>query len=393
MTLNVAGTALPVSNATPGVSLSWTYNPSPAWTDGQSVSLRLVGPSTPPPTDPEPEEEDELNVKIKRGSDRLHVTWNAVTGADKYLVQWWEPGTEDGQGYSFRRGVTVRGRTSHTITGLEPGTLYDLVVSASKDPVGNITNEYLSVMTEGEGTTQGDDESEDTPPRGGGGGVPSPQPPPPSAPQPPVQPEETPADRQPSPDREPLRALYQAAGGENWENKWHTDFPIDDWHGVRTNEDGRVTELDLSGNGLSGEIEEITEEIGELSYLETLDLSGNPELSGELPSGLMELEKLETLDIRDTSLCAPLEESFQDWLMGITFRGEDCAGETGDQPQVSGGGGCAVASGKEAGTGVGSALLGLLLVAFVLSDVLRKTASRPEKLSPSVGRALLPRKP
>ena len=139
-----------------------------------------------------------------------------------------------------------------------------------------------------------------------------------------------------------------------------------------TNEDGRVEELDLSDNGLSGEIEEIAEEIGELSYLKTLDLSGNPDLTGELPPDLMELEKLQTLDIRNTGLCAPLDEAFQDWLMGITFRGEYCAEETGDQPQVSTGGGCSVSSGK--GTGAGSALLGLLLVASVLLAVSRDGA-------------------
>ena len=197
----------------------------------------------------------------------------------------------------------------------------------------------------------------------GGEGAP-PFPPPPSPPPSPVRPEETPADTEPSLDRRPLLALYRAAGGESWENKWDTDFPVDDWHGVRTNEDDRVTELDLSDNGLGGEIEEITEEIGKLSYLETLDLSGNPDLSGELPSDLMELENLRTLDIQNTGLCAPLDEAFQDWLMGITFRGEYCAEETVDQPQVSGGGGCSVSS--DGGTGDGAISLFLAVSALLL---------------------------
>ena len=85
-------------------------------------------------------------------------------------------------------------------------------------------------------------------------------------------------------DREALVALYNATGGENWSisANWLSDAPLDEWEGVRTNDDGRVTELDLFSNGLSGEI---PAELGSLSNLTHLYLRQN-DLSGCIPSSL-----------------------------------------------------------------------------------------------------------
>ena len=60
----------------------------------------------------------------------------------------------------------------------------------------------------------------------------------------------------PSPDRAHLVALYHATGGANWTNNtnWLTTAPIGQWHGVTTDGNGRVTNLDLDDNQLSGTI-------------------------------------------------------------------------------------------------------------------------------------------
>ena len=75
-------------------------------------------------------------------------------------------------------------------------------------------------------------------------------------------------------DRAALIALYNATGGENWENKtnWLTDAPLDKWHGVDVDAFGRVIAIDLIGNGLRGAI---PPKIKELTALKELKLGHN----------------------------------------------------------------------------------------------------------------------
>ena len=91
-------------------------------------------------------------------------------------------------------------------------------------------------------------------------------------------------------DREALVALYNATDGLNWRYSadWLRDAPLGDWGGVTTNDDGRVTELELEYNNLLGEI---PPELGRLSNLTDLSLHGN-DLSGEIPPELGSLSNL-----------------------------------------------------------------------------------------------------
>ena len=60
----------------------------------------------------------------------------------------------------------------------------------------------------------------------------------------------------PSEDRAALVALYNATDGPNWKesDNWLSDEPLDTWHGVVTNAGGRVTEVHLTSNRLSGHL-------------------------------------------------------------------------------------------------------------------------------------------
>ncbi|MCZ0940553.1 MAG: Ig-like domain-containing protein, partial [Caldilineaceae bacterium] len=87
-----------------------------------------------------------------------------------------------------------------------------------------------------------------------------------------------------------LVSLYNSTKGKDWTNSgnWLSEAPLDQWYGVTTDEEGRVTALDLNENGLIGEL---PPGLGELSRLVSLNLSGN-RLSGTIPSELGQLTAL-----------------------------------------------------------------------------------------------------
>ena len=123
-----------------------------------------------------------------------------------------------------------------------------------------------------------------------------------------------------------LDALYEATGGAGWTNTdgW-PDGTIVSRHGIQADADGRVTAIDLSGNGLAGELPLA---LGDLRLLATLRLGGNPDLTGRLPYTLQRLEALSEFRYADTGLCVPMENLLREWLGGVSAHegtGVDCA--------------------------------------------------------------------
>ncbi|MXZ18236.1 MAG: hypothetical protein F4Y81_08430, partial [Rhodothermaceae bacterium] len=114
-------------------------------------------------------------------------------------------------------------------------------------------------------------------------------------------------------DWKALVALYNATDGQNWTKKdnWSTDLTtpptaqeLDSWYGV-TVTDGRVVQLKLSYNSLTGPI---PSSLGNLLELEELDLEVN-RLSGAIPSSLGDLSKLEELDLGHNYLLGTIPSS------------------------------------------------------------------------------------
>ena len=94
----------------------------------------------------------------------------------------------------------------------------------------------------------------------------------------------------PATDREILEMLHDATRGRHWidSRNWLTDAPLGEWRGVEVDERGRVVELRLWDNGLTGRL---LPELGDLAHLEYLRLSDNvltgaipPELGTHLPA-------------------------------------------------------------------------------------------------------------
>ena len=86
-------------------------------------------------------------------------------------------------------------------------------------------------------------------------------------------------------DRSALESLYQAAGGSHWTNStgWLSQQPVSEWYGVTVDSLGRVVEIDLRSNGLTGRL---ATTLSDLEQLEVLRIGGNVDLSGPLPIGL-----------------------------------------------------------------------------------------------------------
>ena len=126
-------------------------------------------------------------------------------------------------------------------------------------------------------------------------------------------------------DEAALRALYEAGGGTGWTEAdgWLSDRAVEEWHGVAADSLGRVTELDLAGNGLAGKL---TPALVGLTRMTVLRIGDNA-LSGRLPLGLTGLPLVE-FRYRGTQLCTPADVSFQRWVNGISSyegTGEECA--------------------------------------------------------------------
>ncbi len=114
-------------------------------------------------------------------------------------------------------------------------------------------------------------------------------------------------------DREALVALFEATNGESWDHTgtWAGFAPLGQWLGVTTNEEGRVTSLELNqrllGNRTKDLKGKLPPELGNLSSLQVLSIglinSQTPlGLTGEIPPELGNLSSLQELSIVTTRL-------------------------------------------------------------------------------------------
>ena len=112
-----------------------------------------------------------------------------------------------------------------------------------------------------------------------------------------------------------LESFHGATGGPEWRNSagWLGGRALAEWHGVATDSLGRVTALDLEGNGLAGAL---PGDLASLTEMTQLRIGDNEALSGRLPRSLTRLS-LDVLHYAGTDLCVPADDSFREWLDGI----------------------------------------------------------------------------
>ncbi len=126
-------------------------------------------------------------------------------------------------------------------------------------------------------------------------------------------------------DRAALVAFYNAMDGDNWTNNenWLSDAPLDEWHGVATNSEGRVFNVRLTDNQLSGEL---PSELGSLSFLIVLGAAEN-QVSGEIPPELANLSYLASLELDGNQLSGEIPSGLGPRLSSLILSGNQLTGE------------------------------------------------------------------
>lgn len=130
--------------------------------------------------------------------------------------------------------------------------------------------------------------------------------------------------------------LYNSLNGPGWHNKagWLT-ANVKDWYGI-TVEGGRVTQINLSNNNLSGAF---PASIVNLTALHTLFLDGN-NISGALPGTIGNLTNLASLNLDNNNLTGtlPVEIGALDKIIYISLGGNNFSGplpiEIGDMASL-----------------------------------------------------------
>ncbi len=110
-------------------------------------------------------------------------------------------------------------------------------------------------------------------------------------------------------ERKALVAFYEAAEGLYWvdnEGWLDDDVPVGEWEGIIVDDEGRVTSIVLTSNGLRGSL---SGEIAKLERLEKLHINGAVFNDSSIPEELGELTELRELSLKQCGLTGEIPES------------------------------------------------------------------------------------
>jgi Leucine-rich repeat (LRR) protein len=100
-----------------------------------------------------------------------------------------------------------------------------------------------------------------------------------------------------STEKQTLQDLYTSTNGEQWNNSWDLNQPVNQWEGITIKND-KVVSISLMFNNMEGEL---PNSLNKLKYLEVLELSFN-KLEGSIPTELGDLKKLKVLAFNGNNL-------------------------------------------------------------------------------------------
>ena len=127
-------------------------------------------------------------------------------------------------------------------------------------------------------------------------------------------------------DRTVLTQLFDATDGPNWTESahWVTREPLERWHGITTDAEGRVTTVTLHVNNLSGHI---PPGLGKLAKLQHLELYRN-DLTGEIPPDLGRLAYVRSLVLEENALTGRIPSELGDLseLLELSLGSNDLTG-------------------------------------------------------------------
>ena len=265
---SLTGTAYSHSGLTPGRTYYYTIaaidSAGVRGTWSAQIDVTLPGPPTALPA-------PSLTV-TSTVTATAEISWTGVTGAGSYQLWEWKNAVNDWE--RLDQGNLTG--TSFVRTGATPGqTCYYAVAAMDENGILGAWSQVVSVIVS-----------------------------------------DAPANPDNANERAALAVLYQSTGGANWVQKdnWLSSASIATWYGVKTDDEGRVQELTLSGNGLSGSLPDLSAlsnltvlaldfnqltgpvpDLGALTELEWLSVSSN-QLTGSIPV-LNTLTNLEVLDL------------------------------------------------------------------------------------------------
>ena len=108
-------------------------------------------------------------------------------------------------------------------------------------------------------------------------------------------------------EKQALQDLYTSTNGDQWNNSWDLNQPVNKWEGV-TIKDDKVISISLMFNNMEGEL---PNSLNNLKHLETLELSFN-KLEGSIPTELGDLKKLKVLAFNGNNLTGTIPSNIGD---------------------------------------------------------------------------------